>query len=76
MEDRTGLWQGIPETLTVEYTPIRFIRLIIHEMVADENVCDEPGIARVEVYCERRAVVRIEDYIQSSRFEVLRCVVI
>ena len=50
VEDRTGLWQGIPQTLTVGCTPVRFIRVIIHETVADKAGFDEPGIARVEAY--------------------------
>ena len=50
VEDRTGLWQGMPQTWTVGCTPVRFVRVIIHETVADEDGFDEPGIARLEVY--------------------------
>ena len=50
VEERTGLWQGIPQTLTVGCTPVRFVRVIIHETATNENGFNEPGIARVEVY--------------------------
>ena len=50
VEERIGLWQSIPQTWTVGCTPVRFVRVIIHETATNENGFNEPGIARVEAY--------------------------